>query len=64
MTWLLAAAREIQLQRIRDNPNFLLQNRRKAAVDGRSTIDTEGTTKEPSWIGTGNLQRNGAVVCF
>ena len=58
----LAAAGKIQLQRIGDRADLLLEDRGEASVDRQPRIDVVGTVEEALWVDSWNIERNGAWI--
>ena len=59
---LLAAAGEIQLQRIGDRADLLLEDRGEASVDRQPRIDVVGTAEEALWVDSWDIERDGAWI--
>ena len=58
----LAAAGEIQLQRVGDRADLLLEDRGEASVDRQPRIDVVGAAEEALWVDSWNIERNGAWI--
>ena len=64
MSGLLAAAGEIQLQRIGDRADLLLEDRGEASSDRQPRIDVVGAAEEALWVSSWNIERNGDWIGY
>ena len=62
MSGFLAATGKIQLERIGNRADLLLEDRGEASGDRHTRIDIVGAAEEALWVGPWNIERNGAWI--